>query len=210
MPNLREFPIVGSQLGKRMEKERPVPGTIVVLLACLCGCHDQSSPPPTQHADTPGANANQRPPELSLDYWAFDQKPGQGWRRPADAGNYREAALLIANYLKHRDNLKEWQRVNLQFHAGQCFALAGDDAAALVAFRAALYSKEPSVSPIRWNAYVRATIAFLEKNREQLTKMRDEIDRGPEGPGTALNMKVVDRLIANFDKSYAEACGKGK
>ena len=103
-----------------MEGNHPVLRTIVILLACLCGCHDQSSHPRTQHADAPGANANPRPPELSLGYWAFDQKTGQGWRRPANAGNYREAALLIASYLKHRDDLNEWQRANLQFHAGQC------------------------------------------------------------------------------------------
>ncbi len=190
-----------------MDANRPVPRVVVVLLACLCGCHDQLSQTQAQHPDTPGADAKQRPPELSLGYWAFDQKPGQGWRRLADAGNYREAALLIANYLKHRDDLKEWQGVNLQFHAGQMYAFAGYDAAALVAFRAALYSKEPRASPIRWNAYVKATIAFLEKNRGELTKMRDEIAGGPEGQGTALNLNVVDRLIANFDKSYADAYG---
>jgi hypothetical protein len=144
---------------------------------------------------------------LLLDYSAFDQKPGHGWRRLADVRQFSEAATLIGSYLKHRDDLTDWQRRNLQFHAGQLYAAAGCDRMALVAFRAALDPNELRDSQIRWNAYVKATIAFLEKDREQLIKMRDEIAGGPALRGAVPNLEVVDRLITNFDRPYAEAYG---
>jgi hypothetical protein len=194
----------GSPTVKRLKNgySRHVVG---VVLLCLSGCHDQS---PHSLAQQPGeqpAEAEATPPELLLEYAAFDQEPGQGWRRLADAGQYREAATLIGAYLKHRDGLANWQRRNLQFHAGQTHAFAGDDTAALLAFRAALDPNESPTSPIRWNAYVQATIAFLEKNREELKRKRDEISRGSEFQGSVPNLEAVDRLIAHFGKPYFEA-----
>ncbi|WP_347257296.1 hypothetical protein, partial [Methylocaldum sp.] len=74
-------------------------------------------------------------------------------------------------------------------------------------FRAALYENEPAESPIRWNAYVRATIAFLERNREKLAELREEIAKGPRLQGAVPNLDVVDRLITCFDEPYSVAYG---
>jgi hypothetical protein len=152
------------------------------------------------------ADAKTSQPELSLDYAAFDQDLGHGWRKLSDAKKFQEAAALIDAYLKHRDDLAAWQRRNLQFHKGQLLAIVGENATALIAFRAAIDSEEAKTSPLSWNAYVKATIAFLEKNREELKKMRDNLAVGAKWHDD-VNLKVIDRLIANFDKSYAEAYG---
>ena len=83
--------------------------------------------------------------------------------------------------------------------------------AELARFKTALYSEEPKESPIRWNAYVLATIAFLERDREALVKQRDTIATGPKFQGAVPNLEVVDRLIKYFDEPYAVAySGKAK
>lgn len=156
-------------------------------------------------AGSDGQDSKEPPKELRLSYQEFDQRPGEGWRKIADTGKYTEAAKLIDRYAQEKKGLKEWQQVNLRFHAGQLYALAGRKAQALARFKKSLFPKEPPNSPIRWNAYVQATIAFLERDRKKLIKYRQEIANGPKFKGSIPNLDVVDRLIEHFDKPYSAA-----
>lgn len=140
-----------------------------------------------------------------LDYVAFDQRPGSGWRELAAAGRYFKGARAIDKYLQTRPELEAWQRINLNFHAGQLYAHAGHTETALERFRQAINPQEPADSPIRWNAYVRATIAFLKGDRDRLVELRDEIAAGPEFKGEVANLRVVDRMIEHFGEPYSIA-----
>lgn len=157
-----------------------------------------------------GQEKNEPPKELELSYEAFDQRPGGGWRKIAEEGKLLEAARLIDRYEKEKKGLEEWQRVNLRFHAGQLYAFANQNDQALARFKTALRAKEPADSPISWNAYVRATIAFLERDRKKLTELREEIATGPKHQGVVPNLDVVDRLIEHFDEPYSVAYGGKK
>ncbi len=99
--------------------------------------------------------------------------------------------------------------MNLRFHAGQLYAFANCKDQALARFKTALFAQEPD-SPIRWNAYVLATIAFLERDRKKLSELREEIAKGPKLEGVVPNLDVVDRLIEHFDEPYAVAYGGKK
>ena len=151
-----------------------------------------------------------RKSDLQLSYQDFDQKPGQGWRRLADGKKFLEAAQLIDRYAKQKSGLAEWQQINLRFHAGQLYAFAGKERLALERFKKSLYAKLPANSPVRWNAYVRATIAFLEKDRDTLKKQREIIARGPKFRGSIPNLDVVDRLLKNFGQPYRTAYRAGR
>lgn len=142
---------------------------------------------------------------VELSYQAFDQELGGGWRKLADRGDYLAAAKLIDFYEKEKKGLEHWQRVNLGFHAGQLYAFADKRDLALARLKLALVSKEPAGSPIKWNAYVRATMAFLERDRKKLGAFRDEMAKGPKTQGNVPNLDVVDRLIEHFDEPYAVA-----
>ncbi|MGH8469551.1 MAG: hypothetical protein ACREX3_03610 [Gammaproteobacteria bacterium] len=95
--------------------------------------------------------------------------------------------------------------MNLRFHAGQVYAFADQRDHARARFKTALFAKEPADSPIRWNAYVRATIAFLERDRKILTSFREEIAKGRKLQGVVPNLDIVDRLIEYFDEPYSVA-----
>jgi len=144
---------------------------------------------------------------LDLSYGAFDQRPGKGWRRVAEKGNFPGAAALIDEYIESHEGLGESQRVNLNFHAGQMYAFAGDVKTAIERFTMAVYVEEPAEFPLRWNAYVHATIAFLERDMDRLKECREQIVRGPTFRGEKANLDVVDRLIQHFDEPYAKAYG---
>ena len=150
-----------------------------------------------------GQEKNESSDELRLSYEAFDQHPGSGWRKIANAGQYREAARLIDRYQQETKGLVEWQRVNLRFHAGQLYAVADDKDQALARFKTALFEQESPDALVRWNAYVGATIAFLERDRQKLAEFREEIARGPKFQGVTPNLDVVDRLVACFDEHYS-------
>jgi hypothetical protein len=157
------------------------------------------------------SSAAEPPAGGDADYHAFDQRPGEGWRKLADAGKRIEAAELIDDYCRRNEpSLKEWQLVNLRFHAGQLYAFEGKKETALARFKVALYAEEPAESPVRWNAYGRATIAFLAGDRPTLVAMRDEIAQGPKLAGKIPNLDVVDRLLERFGQPYAEAYGGKK
>jgi hypothetical protein len=179
-------------------------------LCCLLGCQAQSESTTAETRHTQNDDHPVSPTDLDLDYESFDQRPGNGWRKLVDAGKHLEAAKLIDTYVAHQSGLEGWQVVNLRFHAGQLYAFLDKERLALARFKSSINPNEPNNSPIRWNAYVRATIAFLEKDRETLIRMRTEIASGPEWQGTVPNLDVVDRLLANFDDSYAIAYGTDK
>lgn len=142
---------------------------------------------------------------LRQTYRQFDQRPGKGWRKLANPGQHQRAARLIDLYSANRPGLLEWQKRNLSFHAGQLYAFAGQTKLALQRFKASRIPKEPPNLPIRWNAYVDATIAFLKNDRVGLKKHRDKVAAGPKFRGTIPNLNVVDALLANFGKPYAIA-----
>jgi hypothetical protein len=153
-----------------------------------------------------GDGCRQGSPWTYDSYEAFDQQPGQGWRKPAETGDYTQAAKLIDKYVRRNQaRMPAWQVRNLSFHAGQMYAFAGDSKTAIQRFENALMDVEPAESPLRWNAYVRATIAFLKGDKAELMACREEMVGGREGQGTVPNLNVVDGLIAQFGAPYAQA-----
>lgn len=117
---------------------------------------------------------------------------------------------MIEQYLAKRADLNVRDRANLHFHAAQCLAYDGGEASiekALAHLKDAKVEPEPPDSPVKWNDYVSATEAFLKRDLSALQASREKISKGPKVDGAVPNLSVVDRLIAGFEKPYAEAYG---
>ena len=150
-------------------------------------------------------NADDEASGLALDYQHFDQTLNAGWRGLAHDKKYGEAAALIEAYLARHAELDRFQKVNLHFHAAQVLAFDGDTEAALKHLASSRHEPEFKQSPVRWNDYVAATVAFLRRDREQLLAARERIAGGAAVDGEIPNLDVVDRLVKFFDHSYYEA-----
>ena len=138
----------------------------------------------------------------------FDQTQEAGWRAIAKRGDFAGAAQAIIAYLATRPEWEAWQERTLHFHAAQMFAFAGNTNAALAHLPATLEPDDVANDPAnrwRWNDYVAATEAFLREDLPALHAARERIAQGPEVDGAIPNLSVVDRLIANFGKPYAQA-----
>jgi hypothetical protein len=144
----------------------------------------------------------------ALSWHQFDQTPGKYWRELADARRFREAAELIEQYLALHPELEQGlQKINganLHFHAAQCRALDGDKEGALAHLALSKHDSPSSVG-LLWNDYVAGTEAFLRGDRDALTAAHLKLAQGGEINQT--NTAVIEQLIANFGKDYAEAYG---
>lgn len=141
--------------------------------------------------------------DLDLSYEEFDQTMDSGMRILSAKGCHSETADLIEAYIEHNQATQS----SLRWHIAQHRATAGEYEAAVESARSVLKDDEDlEQNPFRWNDYVLATIAFLNGDRESLVHHRDKVAEGAElHHGNAINLKLLDRLVDNFGKSYAEA-----
>lgn len=150
--------------------------------------------------------ARHREAALALSYELFDQTENSGMRVLAQAGCDAQAADLIEAYISRHGS----SEASLTWHVAQLRASAGDYASAIRHARKVLRENEDyAVNPLRWNDYVLATIAFLERNRTALIRHRDRVAESTRVPeayfGNQLNLKLLDALIRHFDRDYAYA-----
>ena len=144
---------------------------------------------------------------LSMPFNNFDQTES-GWRKYAESGCYHETGILIEKYIEqHKSDLANWQRIALSWHAGQMYAFNNEYQIAKKMFEDSinLNLQETEISPILWNEYVNASIAFLDKDMSKLKLYREKIANGPDLNGKKANLDVVDNLIKYFDEPYSLA-----
>lgn len=142
---------------------------------------------------------------LSLSYDDFDQDHVNGWRVIDGEGCHEEAIHLIELYLdSHKDNLLEWQISILIWHAGQIYAFIDDYKQAKIRFEKNLIPNELPNDNFKWNAYVKGSIAFLEKDKRALGYAIIELEKATN-PHSENNLKILKSFERCFDKPYREA-----
>ncbi|HKU68196.1 MAG TPA: hypothetical protein VJP85_10500 [Candidatus Baltobacteraceae bacterium] len=134
---------------------------------------------------------------MQLSPWDFDQS-NAGWRAVLDAHGDAAAAHCIRRYLVlHEDAMRaDPQKCAiapelLYFHLGQLLAFGGEGgyAQALRAFsRSHLPGREC------WNAYVQATVAFLQRDAQEIRASILRIEACPRDQQVDGNIAVVRRF----------------
>lgn len=146
---------------------------------------------------------------LAQDFDTFDQKP-EGWRSLYSPGGTCDlviAQLIDSYHLTHQASMLPWQDRLSYWHAGQSYAFAKLDTVAVRRFENSFDPDEPASPAFHWNAYARATIAFLKRDRAALEKARDEFVT--VSPLETSNYKIVLRFLRCFNASYFEAYSGG-
>lgn len=182
------------------------------------------SPQPPLKTQSACVSAPERERLLCLDQEAFDQdvsQGGGGWRAIGNKpGCDMAAADLIRDYrVKHGAT-----ETILFWHEGQLRAFAGAYPEAIALFQ---QSRKPEAQNAGgWNAYVDASIAFLQGDRGRLVEAREALAMTPAVEGFVVkdgvfeipnnsgspikmrwppNIDVVDGLIRCFGKTYTTA-----
>jgi hypothetical protein len=181
--------------------------SIVSLSVLMFVSGANAAPLPAGPAQCDAAAVEVRNKISELNYAQFDQTDGQGWRKLWDAQCYHSGAKLIDSYIAAHQELSDQERRNLLFHQGQALAFAGDVDAAVESFEQCRRAEDVS-NGFRWNAYLRGTIAFLKRNKEQLASAHDELAAHSGNYGNATNRRVLASFLEYFDASYAVAYSK--
>lgn len=140
---------------------------------------------------------------LEMSYQEFDQEKN-GWRSVAKKNNYEEAGQLILQYLAEKKQLNDFEIGNLYFHAGQMFAFNNNIEKAVHCFKNSFLPNEAPDAPVKWNVYVRGTIAFLNKDFKILSECIEEVSKGKEIAGIIPNLDYLKNFALNLNWSYKE------
>lgn len=181
----------------------------LIITSCLLAA-PASAAEPEQQCDY------DREALLAMDPWDFDQDFENGWRVLEDQeGCLDEAADLIHEFYTTREMVDGMRRL-MKWHEGQIRAELEQTEHAIELMRHA-DSEENTDS---WNYYVRATIAFLERDKDELKHNREQLAQVPRPDDLPtptdedgneieiewpMNLSIVDSLIACFDKPIMEA-----
>jgi hypothetical protein len=165
---------------------------------------------------------------LVQDFDTFDQSQ-DGWRKISAVKGCEEAAAnlisqyrythgLTVNKMALGDENREYTNAStLYFHEAQIRAEIGHISVAKDYFRLSMHESFGD-----WNLYVKATLAFIEKDRGQLKRLRNQLatlpvpkdftyidEDGKRKSGRPdwwpANLKILDSFLRCFDRSYAEA-----
>lgn len=141
--------------------------------------------------------------DLQLPYAQFDQTEQQGFRPLAALQCDKEAADLIEAYIAKNNATQS----SLRWHIAQMRAMSGDYPNAIRYANSVLHEHEDfQQNALRWNDYVKATIAFLERDRKALQYHRDQVAAAKaEHFGNELNAKLLDALLKYFERDYRYA-----
>ena len=173
---------------------------LTAVFAIVAGSHLSSSAASPDCA-TQLSKASQS--ELSLPSHEFDQDEKRGWRALAATGCTAEAAILVERYLiGYESNLR-----SLKWHQAQLLAMTDKYEQATAAARQAINPSEEAQHPnFKWNAYVLATIAFLNKDSQELARQVQVIESGVKAePMNKVNLEVVVGLMRCIDRPYKVA-----
>ena len=137
---------------------------------------------------------------LSLPYKEFDQTPDSGWRTLQKDKRWREAAVLIEEYLKRHRDLRPIPSGMLHFHAAQLWATVGENRRAIAHLK---QSRCDEQTP-GYNEFADAMRAFLERDRDELVAIRARVVQYPSKGMTAVYQSVVESFVERFDGSYKD------
>jgi len=121
----------------------------------------------------------------------------------ADQQRFREAAVLIEDYLPKHPELLPNQRAMLHFHAAQLFGFDGNYEEALQHLRHSAVPDGAPGFPTRWNDYVAAT--RVNDDRAGLLAARERMAQAQMTDQDRTYLGVVDLLISRWGEPYGRA-----
>ncbi|MFA6915803.1 MAG: hypothetical protein WC222_05355 [Parachlamydiales bacterium] len=138
---------------------------------------------------------------LHLHYNKFESL-NNGWRLYAVQKKYKEAAILIQEYLSINNKLDKSQISTLYFHLGQMYALADNNKKAVLAFNKALIENGDEKQQLK-NAYIKATIAFIEDEKGDLDNAIKFIENGAkDSHGKTPHLDAVQLMKKHIFHKY--------
>jgi len=130
------------------------------------------------------------------------------WRKLSVAGQDEDAGQLILAY--YHQNKKIANKQALFWHAGQCFAMAGENELAKKYMRktySPFFKWFGGEEGRTWYYYANGTVAFIERDKKTLSAMIDQWDKRY---AQDINYQALVELLKHWDVTYKEINKKKK
>ena len=137
------------------------------------------SAPPAASASVRSDCVHDREAILALEFKAFDQTEGSGWRPLYHNGCYVEVAELLREW---RARTGDATPTIISFHEAQMWGYAGRYDLAEPLFAQA-FRTNGSASAVTWNLYVGGNLAFLRRDRAGLEAAVAALQNVPKPAG---------------------------
>jgi hypothetical protein len=145
--------------------------------------------------------------KLELNPWEFDQSP-HGWREVLQVEGFEKAAELIIYYifinkekiLNPKPGEKTVSLELMYFHIGQMLAMDGKKES-IEYFNKSFGKNSPC-----WNAYVDATIGFLEQDQDRIKKSIEVIESSSSEEKFSGNIEIVKNFLKALQEGVTD-CG---
>jgi len=137
---------------------------------------------------------------------AIEFNSSKGWKKYIDKKEYSKALTMLGCYaLYEGGKLNYADRTLLLWNIAEVLAVLGENEKAIGVLRDIKIPENlnSEVEFMDFNAFIEATIAFLEKDKSNLQNARKKIASGPKLPtGEVANLDIVENYIKDFDHSY--------
>lgn len=155
---------------------------------------------------------------LALDFVAFDQTDGSGWRPLYEAGCYQEAAELVRAWAASHPNAQSI----IPYHEAQLWGYAGRSDIAVPLFER-IYREMTGDSSDPWRLYTEGNLAFLQRDRARFEATTAKLaalprpadwdsrravmaDGRPAGPRPwPPNLNILQAMLRCWDQTYEVA-----
>jgi len=124
------------------------------------------------------------------------------WRKLSATGHDKEAGQLILAY--YQKNKKTTNKQALLWHAGQCFAMAGQNALAKKYMRktySSFFKWFGGEDGRTWYYYANGTVAFIDRDKKTLSAMIDQWDKRY---AQDINYQALLELLKHWELTYKE------
>jgi hypothetical protein len=131
--------------------------------------------------------------DISLNYEAFDQTPGNGFRALAKSCK-NEAIELIKNYII----LNRASEHSLRWHIAQLSGELGRYQEAVLYARSTYRDQE--AGQFKWNDYVDGYIAYWLKDPNTLSEKIRILEAHPANQGNIINARLLRQFLVELEK----------
>jgi len=162
--------------------------------------------------------AHDREAILALEFVAFDQTAGSGWRPLYEAGCYQEAAELVRDWGARHGQTQSI----IPYHEAQLWGYAGRSDVAIPLFER-IYREMTAEASDPWKLYTEGNLAFLQRDRARLeaataklaalprpadwgTRLTVTADGKPaQPPAWPPNLNITQAMLRCWDETYEVA-----
>lgn len=129
----------------------------------------------------------------------FEAESGDGWRPLANVGCFADAANLLEAY-----SAKHGAHYARSFHQARQWLSLDEFQKARPHLLASIRHDMPSASRFKWNNYVLAHVAYVDRDQNRFRREMAALESDAEFHPNKVNLKILRKIDTDFGLKFSE------